>query len=100
MPLATPPLSFLLNTMAGSIIFTWVFNNTRGSLLLATMLHAAVNVWNDIYHPDPAGIALFSWLSTDVMCLIALIVVVVCGAGRLSRKRVVELPLERESTRL
>jgi len=31
--------------------FTWVLNNTRGSALLATMLHTAVNVWTDIYRP-------------------------------------------------
>ena len=56
--------------------FTWVFNNTRGSALLATMLRAAVNVWTDIYHPDRAG-ALLSWLGCGVIRLAALIVAVV-----------------------
>lgn len=91
---STPPLSYLLSTMATSIIFTWVFNNTRGSVLLAHMLHQALNIWTVIYLPDPAGSALFSWLGTGMNCLVALIVVVVYGAARLSRKPVAELPVQ------
>ncbi len=89
-----PPLSYLLLTMATSIIFTWVFNNTRGSVLLVHLLHQAGSVWRGIYHPDPAGFALHFWLYTGVMCLAALIVVVVYGAAHLSRKPVAELPVQ------
>lgn len=34
---------YLLATNAKAILFTWVYNNTRGSLLLATLFHAAIN---------------------------------------------------------
>src|SRR5437773_1598941 len=74
--------------------FTWVLNNTRGSALLATMLHTAVNVWTDIYHPDHAD-ALFSWLGCGVIRLASLIVAVIYGPGRLARKPTVAQPLER-----
>ena len=89
-----PPLSYLLLTMATSIIFTWVFNNTRGSVLLVHLLHQAGSVWRGIYHPDRAGFALHFWLYTGVMCLAALIVVVVYGAARLTRKPAAELPVQ------
>lgn len=35
---------FLLDIIAMSIIFTWIFVNTRGSLLLAVLLHASNNL--------------------------------------------------------
>jgi uncharacterized protein len=34
---------FVLITMAMAFIFTWVFNNTKGSLLLAILLHASID---------------------------------------------------------
>ena len=95
-----PPLSYLLLTMATSIIFTWVFNNTRGSVLLVHLLHQAGSVWRGIYHPDPAGFALHFWLYTGVMCLAALIVVVVYGAAHVSRQPVTELPVQTDTSTL
>ncbi len=35
----------LLDTLAKSVIFTWVFLHTRGSVLLAALLHAATNLF-------------------------------------------------------
>jgi membrane protease YdiL (CAAX protease family) len=88
-----PPLSYLLLAMAWSIIFTWVFNNTRGSVLLAMLLHAASNVWRGIYRPESADFAVHVSLYTGVMWLAALIVIALYGAARLSRKPRAELPL-------
>src|SRR5262249_26869872 len=36
-----PFLGFLLNVMAQTILLTWLFNSTRGSLLLCQLLHQA-----------------------------------------------------------
>lgn len=41
--IAVPFGEFLLSILAGSVIFTWVFNHTRGSLLLAMMLHSSID---------------------------------------------------------
>jgi CAAX protease family protein len=38
-----PFASFAIRIVATTILFTWMFNNTRGSVLLAYMLHAAGN---------------------------------------------------------
>jgi membrane protease YdiL (CAAX protease family) len=38
-----PFLLFLLNLLAQSILYTWLYNNTRGSTLLAILFHAAGN---------------------------------------------------------
>lgn len=34
---------FALNMIANSILYTWVFNKTRGSLLIMLLLHAGIN---------------------------------------------------------
>ena len=35
---------WLVLTIASAFIYTWVFNNTAGSILLAALLHAAINM--------------------------------------------------------
>jgi uncharacterized protein len=39
----TPFLLFVLHGIALSILFTWVFNNARGSVLMMVLLHASIN---------------------------------------------------------
>jgi hypothetical protein len=38
-----PFLAFVIVVIAFTVVFTWVFNNTRGSILLAILLHASIN---------------------------------------------------------
>ncbi|MBD2078871.1 type II CAAX endopeptidase family protein [Leptolyngbya sp. FACHB-17] len=40
-----PIVLFFLNTTALSILFTWLFNRTDGSVVIAIVLHTAVNGW-------------------------------------------------------
>ena len=35
---------WLVLTIASAFVYTWVFNNTGGSILLAALLHAAINM--------------------------------------------------------
>src|SRR5437588_7700884 len=42
-PSKTNEAAFYIMVMAMAYVFTWVFNNTRGSLLLAILLHATIN---------------------------------------------------------
>ena len=56
-----PVLGYFLLIVANTILITWVFNNTGGSLLLALLFHASLNVSLAVlaaYHNDPVQIVL------------------------------------------
>lgn len=77
-------LGYSLLVIASSIQFTWVFNNTKGSVLLAAVLHGASNTWAgyiDVYRGHFGGILTFMAVSVVVSILIVLI----AGATDLSR---------------
>jgi hypothetical protein len=62
-----------------------MFNNTRGSVLLAYLLHAAANTWSAVFAIDHAN-PLVGWILTGLLVLAAAIVVATTGAENLSRK--------------
>jgi uncharacterized protein len=78
-------ISFLVSTVAITVLYTWLLNNTRGSVLLAYLFHAASNTWTQVFPIDHAN-ALVSWIMIGLLVLLAAIVVVVYGAENLSRK--------------
>jgi membrane protease YdiL (CAAX protease family) len=88
---STPPLSFLVRMIGAAILFTWVFNNTGGSLLLAYLMHAASNFWPRIL-PMGAMVEPFAWLPDAITILAVVLVVLIYGPAHLSRKAVRELP--------
>src|SRR5215467_2649884 len=77
-------------TIALAITFTWVFNNTRGSLLPAMLLHASINVAPFVLllklFPSPSVSTLFglSWL---LVWVVVALFVIVATRGRLSYQR-------------
>lgn len=48
-------LMFLLNDLLLTINFVWVFNNTKGSLLLACLFHASWNFTNSSFRIRPSA---------------------------------------------
>lgn len=74
-PFASEPyLPWLLGIVAESILYTWLYNGARGSLLIVTLFHAAINTVGGVAY---AG----SYLGVTVAaCVLAAAVVV--GAGR------------------
>jgi len=78
-------LLYTVVCMAWSIQYTWVFNNTKGSVLLAAVLHGAGNVWFggyiDVYRGHFGGIVVF----TVVMAIVSTIIVLLAGPTDLSR---------------
>ncbi len=86
-------LGYSLFVIASSIQFAWVFNNTRGSVLLAAVLHGASNAWAgyiDVYRGHFGGILTLMALSA----LVSIIIVLMAGATNLShtnRRNVLEL---------
>ncbi len=51
-----PILVFMLNIMAGSVLFGWLSKRTQGSVLPALVLHTSLNAWSGILCiiPTPA----------------------------------------------
>ena len=79
---------FFVKIMAEAVLFTWIYNNTRGSLLMTTLCHAAANTAG-VFLPI-ANTAVGSHVSTlalqaglDVVA--AIVVVAVAGPTHLSR---------------
>ena len=78
----TPFLLFACGTLANSILITWVYNHTRGSVLLTFLFHNALNI-TAVYLP----LSLWdNWQGVVAQCLVALIVVIAAGPARLSRR--------------
>ncbi|MCK6583490.1 MAG: CPBP family intramembrane metalloprotease [Anaerolineales bacterium] len=80
-------ISYGIGIIAQTVIFTWMYNNTRGSVLLATLLHASSNTWTQIFSINSEGTNQFlAWMMTLVIVVIAVIVTLTSGAENLSRK--------------
>jgi membrane protease YdiL (CAAX protease family) len=80
----TPFLAFAINVLAGSVLMTWIFNNTRGSVLFAYLFHAASNTWPGIFASADSDGSIF-WTQAIVLVIAAVIVVISTGAENLSR---------------
>jgi membrane protease YdiL (CAAX protease family) len=85
---------FWISSVAAAILLTWLYNNTRGSILLAIVFHASMNAWSSVL-PFPTD-GPFFWTLVGVQSLAALAVLAVYGPARLSRKPVEAMPYVQE----
>jgi membrane protease YdiL (CAAX protease family) len=80
-------------TVAGSVIYTWMYNGTGGSLLIVVMFHAASNVFLTVFVVDPFE----DQLTRPFLILVALtivaasVVVAATGPATLSRAHIKEV---------
>ena len=78
-------LSFTVSTVSITVLYTWLLNNTRGSVLLAYLFHASQNTWSRVIAVDHAN-SFVNWAGALILLLLAVIVVVTNGAENLSSK--------------
>ena len=73
--------------LASAILFTWLFNNTNGSVLLAMVFHASGNTFPIFFVPmfSEADQVRLGWLAAAVFCVAAVTVVLATGPAHLSR---------------
>jgi uncharacterized protein len=88
---------FVVGSVAGAIICSWLFNNTRGSLLLVQLFHIFANTWITVFAAAPADNVATQWLFNGLLVVIAGIVLVATGARCLSRMPASELPVIAEA---
>lgn len=84
-------LGYAVLVFALSVQLTWLFNNTKGSVLLAAVYHGASNAWNgyiDVYRGQLAGLVGYIGL----MVVVSIIVVIGYGPETLSRKGRSDIP--------
>lgn len=87
-------LTFVLTAAAGTFIYTWVFNNTRGSVWIAILLHASSNAASNLVGSlIPEGVELTGWQSAlndgwlNVIAFgLAAIAIVIFTRGRLGNR--------------
>jgi membrane protease YdiL (CAAX protease family) len=80
-----PPVQFLLWALALSVIFSWLYNSTNGSLPIVIICHAAIDTAGRFMLPEFVGdgYQLIWWFMVALYVLVAVIVILVAGPKRL-----------------
>jgi uncharacterized protein len=80
-----PPVQFLLWALALSVIFSWLYNSTSGSLPIVIICHAAIDTAGRFMLPEFVGdgYQLVWWFMVALYVLVAVIVILVAGPKRL-----------------
>lgn len=78
-----PFIAFLLFTTGASVLFTWLYRHTQGSLLIATVFHGAINSFGFVNNAlDPAA----RWWVTGAVYIVAALIVSVIAGLNLGRR--------------
>jgi uncharacterized protein len=80
-----PPVQFLLWALALSVIFSWLYNSTNGSLPVVIICHAAIDTAGRFMLPEFVGdgYQLVWWFMVALYVLVAVVVILVAGPKRL-----------------
>lgn len=82
--------SFLFNILAFTILLTWIYNNTDGSILMAALFHTVSNVCDWIIPTSMAAANITSNRPSIIQgvltWILAIAIIMLFGAKQLSRK--------------
>lgn len=78
---AFPIVLFGATVILSSVLYTWLYNNTRGSVLAVTLLHAGLNIWGPLValHPAETGEVISAYVLTAGWVIVAVSLVIVFG---------------------
>jgi uncharacterized protein len=76
-----PVWLLLVDVTAKSVLFTWVFLHTRGSVLLAMLFHGATNLFIVSPSPTSSGDLTLPLLAAGAKWVLVVVVVVVAGTS-------------------
>jgi membrane protease YdiL (CAAX protease family) len=76
------PVWFTAFTVALVLVYTWVFNSSRGSLLIVTLLHASQNAWANLLSDNSPRPFHFT---VALIAVTAMALVLIYGPRKLSR---------------
>jgi uncharacterized protein len=82
-----PVWLFLVDITAKSVLFTWVFLHTRGSVLLAMLLHAATNLFVVSPSLTTSGDLTLPLLAAAAKWLLVVVVIMVAGTSLVRNRR-------------
>jgi uncharacterized protein len=75
------PVLFTVAILVHSVLYTWIYNHTRRSVLAAILFHFMINFVGMLVE----GVAWVEWMRTAIAAVIALIAIWYCG-GQLLRR--------------
>ena len=80
-------LFFVSNTILSSIVITCICNNTRGSILLASIHHWSTNLWSYFVTSEMGFITheMANWIITPIHLFIVIILILHYGPDKLSK---------------
>jgi membrane protease YdiL (CAAX protease family) len=81
-----PVWLFLIQMIIYAVLFTWIYNNTNGSVFATMVFHAMANLTVAIILPvSQFGLSLPIFLGSILMVLVTLLIVVIWGPRTLAR---------------
>ena len=81
-------LGYAVFVTAWAVQMTWVFNNTKGSVLLSAVIHGAGNAWIGGYFDIHTRTGMNgSYIMTALMAVASIGIIIVAGPTNLSRSK-------------
>jgi hypothetical protein len=72
--------------MGLAVVFTWLCNGTRGSILLAYLLHGSINTWTRVLAVGQGGATVLR-IQLVLMVIVVIALIVRFGPARLADAR-------------